>query len=289
MTRLCKDIRSGKKLFIGKKVAISGSTGGIGRELCFYLAAMGASLILIDRNKARSEALGSELLKAFPDLSLKYITADLEEIDAVKAAADALIAEDIDYLLLNAGAYSIPRHKCSTGYDNVFMINFVSPYYLSRRLLPTVSKNGGRIVAVGSIAHNYSHIDGEDIDFSTRNKASLVYGNAKRHLMFSLFALDSPHIAVAHPGITQTNITAHYPKIIYAIIKYPMRVIFMRPRKACLSILCGMLCECESGEWIGPRVFDVWGLPSKKILSTCPPDEAEVITKRAESIYSEIL
>lgn len=288
MKRLCKDIRSGKKLFIGKKVAISGSTGGIGRELCFYLAAMGASLILIDRNKARSEALGSELLKAFPKLSLKYITADLEDIDAVSAAADALIAEDIDYLLLNAGAYSIPRHKCSTGYDNVFMINFVSPYYLSRRLLPTVSKNGGRIVAVGSIAHNYSHIDGEDIDFSTRNKASLVYGNAKRHLMFSLFALDDPHIAVVHPGITQTNITAHYPKLIYAIIKYPMRVIFMRPRKACLSILCGMLCECESGEWIGPRVFDVWGLPSKKILSTCPPDEAATIADRAEKIYSEL-
>ena len=289
MTRLCKDIRSGKKLFMGKKVAISGSTGGIGRELCFYLAAMGASLILLDRNKARSQALGDEIRARFSDTHIKYLTADLEDINAVKAAADALITEDIDYLLLNAGAYSIPRHKCSTGYDNVFMINFVSPYYLSRRLLPTVSKNGGKIVAVGSIAHNYSHIDGEDIDFSTRNKASLVYGNAKRHLMFSLFALDSPHIAVAHPGITQTNITAHYPKLIYAIIKYPMRVIFMRPRKACLSILCGMLCECESGEWIGPRVFDVWGLPRKKILSTCPPDEAATIADRAERIYSELL
>ena len=46
MKRLCKDIRSGKKLFIGKKVAISGSTGGIGRELCFYLAAMGANIAI---------------------------------------------------------------------------------------------------------------------------------------------------------------------------------------------------------------------------------------------------
>ena len=106
--------------------------------------------------------------------------------------------------------------------------------------------------------------------------------------MFSLFSLNDPHIAVAHPGITQTNITAHYPRLIYAIIKYPMRVIFMRPRKACLSILCGMLCECESGEWIGPRVFDVWGLPSKKRLSTCPPDEAATIADRAERIYSEL-
>jgi NAD(P)-dependent dehydrogenase (short-subunit alcohol dehydrogenase family) len=289
MKNLCKAIKNSKKLLLGKKVAISGSTGGIGRELCFYLAGMGANLILLDRNASRSRALGEELHVRYPDTVIDYLTADLEDIDAVKAAADALIAADIDYLLLNAGAYSIPRHKCSTGYDNVFMINFVSPYYLSRRLLPTVTKNGGRIVAVGSIAHTYSHIDAEDIDFSTRKKASLVYGNAKRHLMFSLFSLNDPHIAVAHPGITQTNITAHYPRLIYAIIKYPMRVIFMRPRKACLSILCGMLCECESGEWIGPCVFDVWGLPSKKRLSTCPPDEAATIAERAERIYSELL
>ncbi len=288
LKQICRAIKRGEKLFLGKKVAISGSTGGIGRELCFYLAKMGASLILLDRNKARSKALGDEICARFPDTRVKYLTADLEDIGAVKDAADALVAEDIDYLLLNAGAYSIPRHKCSTGYDNVFMINFVSPYYLSRRLLPTVLKNGGRIVAVGSIAHNYSNIDAEDIDFSSRKKASLVYGNAKRHLMFSLFALDSPHIAVAHPGITQTNITAHYPKLIYAIIKYPMRVIFMRPRKACLSILCGMLEECKGGEWIGPRMFDVWGLPSKKRLSTCPADEATVIAERAEKIYSDI-
>ena len=285
---LCKRIKKGERLLLGKRVAISGSTGGIGRELCFYIAAMGANLILLDRNRARSASLGDEIRARYPDTEIKFLTADLEDIGAVKAAADALIDEDIDYLLLNAGAYSIPRHRCSTRYDNVFMINFVSPYYLARRLLPTVTKNGGKIVAVGSIAHDYSHIDAEDMDFSTRKKASLVYGNAKRHLMFSLFSLDCEHIAVAHPGITQTNITAHYPKLIYAIIKYPMRVIFMRPRRACLSILCGMLEGCKSGEWIGPRVFDVWGLPSKKRLSTCSPEEAAEITARAERVYSEI-
>ena len=204
------------------------------------------------------------------------------------AAADALICENIDYLILNAGAYSIPRHECSSGYDNVFTINFVSPYYIARRLLPTVTANGGRIVAVGSIAHTYSQIDLQDIDFSTRKKASLVYGNAKRHLMYAFFALDDRHLAVAHPGITQTNITAHYPKLIYAIIKYPMRVIFMRPRRACLSILCAMFEECRDTEWIGPRLFDVWGLPKKRALRSCSQDEATTIAESAEKIYEEM-
>lgn len=288
MKNLCKKIRKKEPLLLGKKVAISGSTGGIGRELCFYLAGMGASLILLDRNQRKSNALAEELRAIYPDLTVSHITADLERIDEVAAAAAALIGYDIDYLILNAGAYSIPRRVCSTGYDNVFMINFVSPYYLARRLLPTVSKNGGRIVAVGSIAHNYSKIDACDMDFSTRSKASLVYGNAKRHLMFSLLSTEDAHLAVAHPGITQTNITAHYPKLIYAIIKYPMKVIFMRPRRACLSILCAMLEEREGVEWIGPRLFDVWGLPSRKKLRTCSDEEIAEITRRAEEIYGAL-
>ncbi|MBO7302951.1 MAG: short-chain dehydrogenase, partial [Clostridia bacterium] len=50
----------------GKTVAISGSTGGIGRELCSFFCELSASLILIDRNKSRSDALRAELLAKYP-------------------------------------------------------------------------------------------------------------------------------------------------------------------------------------------------------------------------------
>ena len=273
----------------GKTVAISGATGGIGRELCEYFAKMGASLLLVDRNLERSQTLAREL-EAAHGIQAEHITLDLEDITRVREVAKILAEREIDYLVLNAGAYSIPRHKCDTGYDNVFQINFVSPYFLARKLLPTVKERGGRVVAVGSIAHRYSHIDRDDVDFSTRKRASLVYGNAKRHLMFALFALDpmGEGIAVAHPGITQTKITAHYPKLVYAVIKYPMKVIFMRPRKACLPIICGLFDPCRENEWIGPRIFDVWGMPKKRILKSCPPDEANEIAKRAEKIFKEL-
>ena len=288
MKKLCKKIKSGELRLDGKLVAISGATGGIGRELCTYLAKMGASLLLLDRNASRSNALIDELIARFPTLSVRHITLDLEQIENVKRVAEELETLPLDYLILNAGAYSIPRHACATGYDNVFQINFVSPYYLARRLLPLVESRGGRIVAVGSIAHKYSHIDPEDLDFSTRTRASLVYGNAKRHLMFSLYALGGSSIAVTHPGITQTNITAHYPKLVYAIIKYPMRVIFMRPRRACLSILCGLFTPCGVNQWIGPRIFNVWGLPKLQLLRSCPPDESAAIVSRAEAVIKRL-
>ena len=276
----------------GKKVAVTGTTGGLGKELCRYLAGLGASLLLLDRNAARSEMFRQELMQKFNGIDAKCINIDLEDVFSVKNAVEMLKKETVDVFIHNAGAYSIPRHKCYTGLDNVFQINFASPYYIIKELLDDLRNNAGRVVVVGSIAHNYSKYDPEDIDFSTRKQASKVYGNAKRYLMFSLYELfkneDKASLAVTHPGISFTNITAHYPKLIFAVIKYPMKLIFMKPAKACLSIVQGVFAPCGYHEWIGPRYFDVWGLPKKKILTTCTPEESRQIGKLADKIYEEM-
>lgn len=276
----------------GKRVAIFGSTGGIGNELCRYILMLDGTLITVDRNRDKASALKLKLKAEFKSAKIYNITADLEDIKAVKNACEELERCNIDILIHNAGACSIPRRTCSTGFNNVFQINFLSPYYITNRLLPQLKSKGARVVIVGSIAHNYSKADIGDIDFSTRKKASLIYGNAKRYLMFScsLLARDNPEIklTLTHPGITFTNITAHYPKWIFALIKHPMKIIFMPPKKAALSILGGIFDQTQGFEWIGPSVFDIWGMPSKKALKTCSRTEAEQIYSTAKQIYSEI-
>lgn len=275
----------------GKNVAITGSTGGIGVELCEYLCKLGANLILVDRNLQKSERLKNKLLEKY-GTEIRCITADLEDFESVKAVAEQLKNEAVDIFLHNAGAYSIPRKVCSTGYDNVFQINFVSPYYMIKELLPNLRKVKGRVVVVGSIAHNYSKTNKDDIDFKNHKRASRVYGNAKRFLMFSLFELFKNEtevtLSVTHPGITFTNITAHYPKLIFAVIKHPMKIIFMKPRVACLSVLLGIFKNCEYLEWIGPGFFNVWGKPKKQRLKTVSKTEREFIAKTAEEIYKKL-
>ena len=275
---------------VGKTVAISGATGGIGQELCRHLAGLGAALLLLDRNSERSLAWIEKLKVEFPTLNARHLRLDLSDFETVRSVTEELLASPPDYLIFNAGAYHVPRYTCDTGHDNVFQINFVAPYYMAYKLLPVMRERRGRIVAVGSIAHNYSHIDLEDIEFLTRKQSSKVYGNAKRFLMFALFGLDKDGktITVAHPGITLTNITAHYPKLIYAIIKHPMKVIFMSPRRASLSILAAMVQDTQQNEWFGPSLFDVWGLPKKKLLKTCPADEAAKICGEAERIVENL-
>ena len=288
--KITKWIENNTHSLAGKKVAVSGATGGIGRELCVYLASLGAELILLDRNPKKSAELRKKLQECFNGLKVSHIILDLEDINSVKNAAEELKNAEPDILILNAGAYSIPRHVCSTGLDNVFQINFASPYFLVKELMPVFEKKGGRVVAVGSIAHNYSKTDMNDPDFHKRKKASLVYGNAKRFLMFSLLKLfgGKSGLSIVHPGITFTNITAHYPKLIFAVIKGPMKIIFMKPKVACLSILKGVFEDCRNNDWIGPGCFNVWGLPKKQSLKSCSENEAESIFKKAEEIYIKI-
>lgn len=275
-----------------KLVAVTGTTGGLGRELVRFLCELEANIILLDRNAERSKDFQDQLLKDFPNAYIKRITVDLEDFESVKSATEQLKQLPIDVFFHNAGAYSIPRKKCVTGFDNVFQINFVSPFYMINELLPILRNRKGRVIAVGSIAHNYSKSDENDIDFSTRTAASKVYGNAKRYLIFSMFELfkneTDVSLSIVHPGITFTNITAHYPKLILAVIKNPMKLIFMKPKKAALCLLNGVFQPTENYTWIGPRVFNVWGLPKLKRLKTCKIEEREKIGQIAQDIYRKL-
>jgi len=275
----------------GKTVAITGSTGGLGKEICRYVLYLGGNLLLIDRNIKKSSELEKLLKSEYPAAVIDRITADLSDIASVKNACESIKHFNIDVLILNAAAYSIERKICDTGFLNVFQINFVSHYYLLTELLPLLSAGKGRVVALGSIAHNYSKSDACSVDFSDRKRDSLIYGNSKRYLMFSLYELfknrKDVSLSVVHPGITFTNITSHYPKALFFIIKYPMKLIFMKPKRAALSVIKGIFTKTEYHSWIGPRFFNIWGFPSKKKLNTCTVKESETIFRTTQEIFDK--
>lgn len=276
-----------------KTIAITGSTGGLGKELCLHLASLGANLLFLNRSEKKSMQLKNLICEKYPNVNIEFVQVDMQDFKSVKKATDELKLKDIDILLLNAGAYKLPRLKTDLGYDNVFQINFISPYYMVRELLPTLrEKKDSKVVVVGSIAHNYSKLNENDIDFSENKKCNHVYGNAKRFLMFSLYELfkgeSGVKLSICHPGITYTNITSHYPKLINKIIKYPMKVIFMSPRKASLTIVKAAFDETNYHTWIGPSAFNIWGYPRKYNLNTTTAVESYRIGCIAESIYNEI-
>ena len=289
-----KWIKNNCKSLKNKKIVISGATGGLGRQIVFILASLEADLVFLGKDYEKTDILKDEILSKYPNVNIDIIDVDLSSMQSVKKCVNELKKLDkIDVLIHNAGIYNVPLIKTDAGYNNVFQVNFVSPYYITKQLLPIINKSDDpKVIAVGSIAHNYSKIDENDIDFSTRKKSSKIYGNSKRFLMFSLYELFKDNkkikLSICHPGITFTNITNHYPKFVYAIIKKPMKIIFMSPQKACLSIIKGIFDDCDYHEWIGPKIFGIWGQPKKSKLKTCSNEESKKIFQIAEKIYSNL-
>ena len=95
-------------------------------------------------------------------------------------------------------------------------------------------------------------------------------------------------VVIAHPGITFTGITAHYPKWLFRIIKHPMKILFMKPRHACLSIYYALFCTPHDGFWIGPSLFDIWGQPDVKELHSCDAEECRFISDTTEEILEKL-
>ena len=275
----------------GKTVAITGTSGGLGYELCRYLIMRGARILQMDRNPQRQLKTKEKIRAEFPNAEIEQLTLDLSSMESVRGACAYLASHIPDVLIHNAGAYAVPRFTTDAGLDNVFQINYAAPYYMTRKLLPSLVAKGCRVIVVGSIAHTYSHIDESDPEFLKRNRSSLVYGNAKRHLMYAMAALGEEsglHISITHPGITPTNITAHYPKWLYVIIKHPMKWIFMPPRKAAFSILAGLNMPTPSGKWFGPRIFGVWGLPHLYRLPKMKEEERLAILRHADALFARL-
>ena len=69
-----KWIKSNTKDLINKTVVISGSTGGLGIEICQTLASLNCNLILLNRNLNKSEKQKEALLKLHPNIKIDITT-----------------------------------------------------------------------------------------------------------------------------------------------------------------------------------------------------------------------
>lgn len=138
----------------GKRVLLTGATGGLGIELATQLAEKGAVLTLVGRDEYKLNQLKNALEK---DYSKPYcITADLNEQQASLRIVDEARNKmgEIDILINNAGVLDFIRFEAQTDERIAQMIhtNVTAPIQLTRAVLGHFqAKNKGHIVFVGSI------------------------------------------------------------------------------------------------------------------------------------------
>jgi NAD(P)-dependent dehydrogenase (short-subunit alcohol dehydrogenase family) len=162
-------------------VLVTGSTGGLGREVARALAATGAHVIVHGRDEERGNALVAEI-EAEGVGSARFYRADLASFQEVRAFAGKIRRDydRLDVLVNNAGIWlDSPERRLSVdGHEMHFQVNYLSGFLLTRELLPMITESApSRIVNVSSVAQR--PIDFDDVMMEEGYSDGRAYSQSK--------------------------------------------------------------------------------------------------------------
>ena len=162
-------------------ILVTGSTGGLGREVASRLAATGAHIIVHGRNRERGQALVDEIERNGVG-SARFYAADLGSYAEVRELAEAIQRDydKLDILINNAGIWleGADRPVSDDGHELHFQVNYLSGYLLTRLLLPLIVDSApSRIVNVASAAQRA--IDFDDVMLERGYNDGRAYAQSK--------------------------------------------------------------------------------------------------------------
>ena len=137
----------------GQTVVITGGTSGIGEEGAEIIAALGANLVIVARDQAKTEATVDRIKAVTGNANISYVLADLGKQDNVRSAAAELANkhEVIHTLIHNAGALFPERRRAENGTDLAVELMVAAPFLLTGLLLPQLKAAGpGRVLTMSS-------------------------------------------------------------------------------------------------------------------------------------------
>jgi retinol dehydrogenase 12 len=196
----------------GKVCVVTGATSGIGKAAAAALAGLGATVVLVGRDRGRTEATAAEIgsVSASPP---RAEVADLASLGQVRGLAERVAGlERIDVLINNAGLVLGERRITPDGFEHVFALNHLAPFLLTNLLLPKLAASApARVVTVTSDAHSAARLDLSDPNLEHGWDSWRSYANSKlANILFTRELsrrLDGTGVTAncAHPGVVRTG------------------------------------------------------------------------------------
>lgn len=208
-----------------KTVVITGASDGIGACTARKLKELGYNVVIVGRNKQKTEKIATEL-------GCPYHTVDYSNLEEVKRLASELMAyERIDVLCNNAGGVLNERVETVDGVEKTFQINVLAQHYLWKLLMDKLVECNAKVIQTSSIASNLfgSKFDVKDIENKNDYNAVKAYGEAK--LCDYLFTRqlnkrygDKINAVAFEPGVVRSNFASEskwFFKVAYhSFLKY---------------------------------------------------------------------
>ncbi len=198
---------------------VTGATGGIGRWIALGLARAGHTVVAVGRDRQRGEGMVAWIGAQAPSARIDLLIADLSSLGATRDVGMLIGSRHpaIDVLVNNAGVFRTRREETAEGHERVIAVNHLSPFVLTRALVPALrsaarSGAAARIVNIGSSTSDRARIDPADLEGRGRWGMVRSYGQSKLALTIATLGWaqrlqDAGIVAnVVHPGAVATGL-----------------------------------------------------------------------------------
>jgi NAD(P)-dependent dehydrogenase (short-subunit alcohol dehydrogenase family) len=213
---------------VGKLCVVTGANAGIGKETALGLAKLGATVVMVCRDRERGESAQRQIKQKGENKAVELMICDFSSQNSIRQfASDFKNQYDrLDVLVNNAGVVLRQRSMTEDGIESTFAINHLGYFLVTNLLLDMLKKSApSRIVNVSSTAHRYGKIDisgwATGSDYSTFG----AYANSKlANVLFTYELarrLEGTGVTAncLHPGAVGTNLFRGLPGILQALIK----------------------------------------------------------------------
>jgi NAD(P)-dependent dehydrogenase (short-subunit alcohol dehydrogenase family) len=246
----------------GKVVLITGATSGIGEAGALGLAKLGATVVLVARNREKGLAVRDAIRSASGNPQVEALVADLSSQQAVRALAAEFQQRyaQLHVLVNNAGGIFFRRETTVDGLELTFALDHLAYFLLTNLLLDTLRASApARIINVSSNAEASGRINFDDLQAERRYAAFPVYAQAK--LANMLFTYDLARqlegsgvtVNAVRPGPVATNFGGSGRSWLNRLFPLIFRVIGKPPEEAAKTII--MLASAPELAGVSGKAF----------------------------------
>lgn len=146
-------------------VIVTGSSGGIGLEVCRILLDRGAHIIMACKNVDKATEMMETLRKSHKESRIEVRPLDLASFDCVRRFAKQFAADHgkLDVLINNAGTIFNMHEKTVDGFETHLQVNYLAPFLLIGLLMKQLNAaENGRVINVAAHAYCSAKMNDED-------------------------------------------------------------------------------------------------------------------------------
>ena len=249
----------------GKVCLVTGGSSGIGKATALGLANMGATVIVVGRDRSRGEAAVTEIKQKSNNDAVDLMLADLSSQASIRRLAEEDFKdryEQLHVLINNAGVFTSKHTVTLDGIETTFAVNHLAPFLLTNLLLDVLKASAPtRIINITSSGERSGTINFDNLQGESRYSGFRAYNQSKLAMILFTYELarklEGTGVTVncVHPGVVVTNL-GRGSSGAFGLLLRLMRPFFSSPEKGAetpIYLASSLEVEGVSGKYFAKK------------------------------------